>query len=398
MEVAQRGNFAVVLTGGLLHLTVKQMHANTRNKNARASALDLDLDVLNPLYRPVVEEITKSGEDTPIFTTFIENFENLRSALKGKIFCHSQESGSKPRYSFPLYFQLGASEIEFITACATSEIRYQTNRRLRQLSGELRKQRAFLRADDGDEEAKLEIERLLDEVDRTIQTYVADDNHRRAYERMRSYIVGKLLDAMPGAQLIGSAESWLSYRGKMIHLQEAGGDKPCGNLLDSYIQTEGNHLTKAGELADIEILVNRWNLHASGSLLDSSTYDVPHSSLVLSLPPAVDGDYISRAYKKSDLIGKSTLVEKFVGSPYFKSGAIAISVDSGLISLLPVSMEAIQYLGGPPEKRNKNKDKDLGKYFTIQATCTQDIRGSGTFGIRVFQGNRASISISRVLS
>lgn len=368
MELAERMNLAVVLTGGLLHLNVKQMHANTRNKNARASALDLDLDILNPLYRPVAEEIMKSGEDTPIYTTFIENFENVRSALKGKIFCHSQESGSKPRFSFPLYFQLGASEIEFITACATSEIRHQNNKRFRELGGELRKQRAFLRADEDDEDAKREIERLLDEVDRTIQTYVSDDNHRRAYERMRSYIVGKLLDAMPGAQLIGSAESWLSFKGKTLHFKEAGSDKLCGNLLDTYIQTEGNHLTQGGELADIEILVNRWNLHPSGSLLDNSKYNVPHSSLVLSLPPAIDGDYIRRAYKKSDLITKSTPVERFIGSPYFKSGAIAIRINSGLVSLFQFSMEAIQYWGGPLEKRNKNRDKDLWKFFTIGAT------------------------------
>lgn len=382
MEYAERERYAVVFTGGLMHLRVKMSHANTRNRHAHTSAIDLDLEVIDPIYAKRVKEIMRSGDQTPIFTTLLEDLENLLGGFK-KNFYHSDESGGKPRFSVPVYIQLGAGEEELVRMLTHWELRSQTLKARAKVQGKIGQVRADLKLYPGDEDLLEELESLIDELSRTVQTNMSKDNDRRATERVRSYYVGRLLEAMPGAKLLGIGSSYCVYRGKAIHFQEFGGDLPSGNHLDAYIKRRANHKTKSSGLADIETVINRYSTHHSHSLISDGHFSEPRVVHALTLAPAFDGDYVRKKFAEAGLIGSgATTIERLVGDTLFQPAATVISVPEGLVQLATHTVPAIQYLGGPQKVRDKLKLTDVDKYVNIGSTS--DLHSGQAWEFHVF--------------
>jgi hypothetical protein len=382
MEYAERERYAVVFTGGLMHLRVKMSHANTRNRHAHTSAIDLDLEVIDPIYAERVKEIMKSGDQTPIYTTLLEDLENLLGGFK-KNFYHSDESGGEARFSVPVYLQLGAGEEELVRMLTHWELRSQTLKARAKVQGKIGQVRADLKAYPGNGDLLKELESLLDELGRTVQTNMSKDNDRRATERVRSYYVGRLLEAIPGAKLLGIGSSYCLYRGKVIHFQEFGGDLPSGNHLDGYIKRRANHKTKSSGLADIETVVNRYSTHHSHSLISDGHFSEPRVVHALALAPAFDGDYVKKKFAVAGLIGSgATTIERLVGDTLFQPAATVICVPEGLVQFATHTVSAVQYLGGPEKVRNKVKLPDIDKYVNIGSTS--DLHSGQAWEFHVF--------------
>jgi len=371
MEFAEREHLAVVLTGGLFHLNTQQVNANTRNVKAMTSEIDIDLDVLDPLYRATAREIIESGKDTVIFVTFKESFETLLAGVK-KIFFKSEQEGGGPRFStVPTFLHLDASLIELIRALTTWEIRSEARLRLFQITQAKRKAMHVNQQDPDNETVADEFKRAVEEVCRSVLSNVAESIHKRAYFRMRSYILGRILDAIPGVQLIGSQESFISYRGKTMLIKDAGDDTRKKNLLNEYITGEGNEQTLEGEMADAIILVNRFTTHLDATQINRTYLGRAKYSIAMTLPPAIDTERVRAKFKDRDLRAKKqTPIQRFVADPLLQPGIIVLQQISQLLLLKSFQIPAIQYLGGPLARRTANKtvEKYLLKAVTVMMT------------------------------
>jgi hypothetical protein len=368
MEYAERERFAVVFTGGLMHLRVKMSHANTRNRHAHTSAIDLDLEVIDPMYAERAKQIMESGNQTPIYTTLLEDLENLLGGFK-KTFYHSEESGGKPRYTVPVFFQLGAGEEELVRMLTHWELRSQTLKAQKELQRDIAMVRAEMKHDPINPDLEEELQILLRELSRTVQTNISKDNDRRATERVRSYFVNRLIEALPGAMLLGIGNSYCRYRGKTIHFAEFGGETPTGNHLDGYIKRRANHKTKLNGLADVVAVVNRWTTHHSHSLIADGKFSEPRVVHAVTLAPAFDGEFVKNKFALAGLLGSgATTVEKLVGDQLFQPSVLLLNTMEGLVQFSSHTIRAVQHLGGPEKLRDKQKLRDGSKYVNIGST------------------------------
>jgi len=364
MEIAEREGLAVFLTGGLMHLRLKQAHGNSRNFEARTSAMDLDLDVMDPNYKRSVLKMMNSSDDVAkvVYTTLLENFENLRAALR-KIFSHTRQSGGGPRYTVPIYLQLGAPEELLITIGAYYELRIETFHRRALLQKRIQEAQARLNTA-WTQEKQNEYEMLVAELSRTVLTNVHDRYHIDAYEKVRSYVVAQLQDAIPGVHVIGSMHSFVQFQDQVIELKHVGNDALSLALIDDYIQSEGNNATRTETLADFVVLCNRYNPHVGETFIDNTRFNEKKSVPVLLLPVAIDGEYIKKKFKERGLSGGQTKIQKLVGHDRFLPQVVVLSRKEQNWMFDLYGIPSIQYLGGPlKDKATWKRRKGDRKYF-----------------------------------
>ena len=377
LEVAERENMRVLITGGLFHMRLKQAHGNTQNYRARTSSMDVDMEIFPADYRETVEKGIKEGDgDFPIFISLFQRVENLRYGIK-KNFCHSAESGGKPRFTVPIYYVPGMMEELLITLGAYHEIRHLVLKRRAELGSELREFNALLRplqkeleriirgdVAEGEvhfdklEEQMNAIEEKLEskrrELSNTIITNTHDQDNIHAYEKVRSWILAKLQDAMPGVTIAGYVSGFVKYKDAVIEIAPVGGEVPSVTLLDKYIQAAGTDKTRFGNLPDAILLANQLSPHAAMTYITemkveggkTKKRDVP----VMMPPAAIDGDYIGRKFKERGLYGGQTRVQQMVGHPLFQPGVVVLDRVSENWTYAFYSIPAIQHLGGPLEK------------------------------------------------
>ncbi len=367
MEVASRGKYAVVICGGLLHLDVRQASAATANSIARMSSLDIDPQVFPMAYRRRVESLMKDEPDTPIFTTFAEDLENLLSGIK-KVFRDTSKSGVTPRFSTPIYLMLTSGERELIDRCAHYEIRYNVLREVKRLNDERARKNALIKADPENRDFKDQLAAIDDQIARTLQTYVSKDNRRRAYKRLHDYIVQKLLDAIPGALYVGSGQAVFGHKKKTWRVSEAGWDKRSAKLLDSEMRNHLQKLTLSGELADVEILANRWSLYGAVTLLNDTCADKPRFVYVCTPPPTCDVQHVRAHLEREAMLEKRTPVEQFFRESLLEPGMFALSLREGLVRVSSYRISTLRYLGGMLSARRKEIESIREKYFTIMLT------------------------------
>lgn len=394
LEVAAREGMTALFTGGLFHMRLKQASGNTQNYRARTSSMDLDLDIFPPDYRETVEKgMKEGGGDFPIFISLAQRFENLRYGLK-KNFCHSAESGGKPRFpSVPMYFALGMMEELLITIAAYHEVRHRVLKRQAELGSEMRELNALWRPLQKDMErvimgdivegeahfGKLEeqmntIEDKLEskrrERSNTIITNTHDQDHIHAYEKVRSWLIAKLQDAMPGVTIVGYASSFVKYKDAVIEIAPVGGEAPSVTTIDKYIQSAGTDKTRFGNLPDAILLANQMSPHTAMTFITEMKLeggktrkrDVP----IVMLPATIDGDYVSRKFKERGLFGGQTRAQQMVNHPLFQPGVVVLDRVSETWTFALYSIPAIQHLGGPLEKGETwQKRKGSEKYVNL---------------------------------
>lgn len=367
MEVANRANHAVVICGGLLHLDVRQASAATANRIARMSSLDIDPAVFPPAYRRRVEELMKDEPNTPIFTTFAEDLENLLSGVK-KVFRDTGKSGVVPRFGVPIYLMLTSGERELIDRCAHYEIRYNVLREMKHLNDERARLKGLIKADHENIEFKDQLGAIDDQIARTLQTYVSKDNRRRACKRLHDFIVQKMLDAIPGAHYVGSGQVVFSHKGKTWRVSEGGWDKRSSKLLDHEMRGHLNSLTLTGGLADVEIITNRWTLFGAMTLLNDTNADKPRFVHVFTPPPTFDVAHVRAHMEREGMFEKRTQMEQFFWETLLEPGMFALSDREGLIRVSSYKISAVQYQGGMLSARRKEVEAIREKYFTIMLT------------------------------
>lgn len=395
LEVAERDKMTVLFTGGLLHMRLKQAHGNTQNYRARTSAMDIDMEIFPVDYRETVKKGIENGEgDFPIFVSLFEGLETLLLGVK-KLFQHSAESGGGARFTVPIYYVPGAMEELLITIGAYHEIRYRVFQRRGEIGSDLRELNALLRpikkgleqlisgelpeADFHDKlttlekqmstiDAKLESKRR--ELSKTIITNTHDQDNIRAYEKVRSWILAKLEDAMPGVKIAGYVSSFVKYKDAVIEVAPVGGETVSTGLSDQYIQSVGTDRTRYGTLPDAILLANQYSPHLAYTYITemksqggkTRTRDVP----VMMLPTAIDGAYVRRKFRERSLFGRQTKVQQMVGHKTFKSGVIVLDRVSGNWTVACYEIAAIQHLGGPLAKGETwEKRKGSGEYVNI---------------------------------
>jgi hypothetical protein len=393
LEVAEREGYAVLITGGLFHMRLKQASGNTQNYRARTSAMDLDMEIFPPDYREVVEEGIKSGTgDFPIFMNLFEGFENLRSGVK-KIF----ESGRDKPFSMPMHYVPGMMEELLITIGAYHEIRARVLKRQNELGSELRELNAlakplrkavdaFLNDEEntGKKQAVIDIDEVLKRLDqlkervesklreksKTIITNSLDQDNINAYEKVRSWVLTKLEDAMPGVKIVGFVSTHLKYKDAVIEIAPVGGESVSLASLDRYIQTVGNDRTRHETLPDAIILANQYNPHFAMTYIAESKYvnakQVRRNVPVMLLPAAIDGDYVARKFKDRGLYGTQTKIQQMVNHSLFQSGVVVLDRVSGTWTGALYSVDALRHLGGPLEKgQSYSSLKGKEEYYNI---------------------------------
>ena len=395
LEVAERESMTVLFTGGLFHMRLKQAHSNTQNYRARTSAMDIDMEIFPADYSETVKAGIENGEgDFPVFVSLFEGFETLRSGVK-KLFRHSAESGEGPRFSTPMYYVPGAMEELLIAIGAYHEIRYHVFRRRGELGSDLRELNALIRPLQKELEklisggyaesnfraklVKLEeqmnalegkIESKRRELSKTIITNTHDLDQIHAYEKVRSWILAKLEDAMPGVKIAGYISGFVKYKDAVIEVAPVGGETPSVTLLDRYIQTDGTDRTRFGNLPDAILLANQCNPHFAYTYITemkseggrTRKRDVP----VMILPASIDGKYVERKFKERGLYGGQTKVQQMIGHPLFKPGVVVLDRVSGNWTCALYEIATLQYLGGPLEKGETwKKRKGSDAYVNI---------------------------------
>lgn len=394
-EIAERERMTVLLTGGLLHMRLKQASGNTQNYRARTSAMDIDMEIFPVDYRETVKSGIENGDgDFPIFVTTFEGLETLLSGVK-KLFRHSAESGEGPRYTIPMYYIPGAMEELLIAIGAYREIHYRVFQRRHELGSDTRELNALMRpmqkaleklvssdvpegalrgqlqkleAQMNGVEEKLESKRR--ELSKTIITNTHDQDNIRAYEKVRSWILAKLEDAMPGVKIAGYVSGFVQYKDAVIEVAPVGSETVSVGLLDKYIQATGTDRTRYGNLPDAILLANQYSPHfaytyiaekqsVSGKTINR---DVP----VMILPTSIDGEYVARKFKERGLFGGQTKVQQMVGHPLFKPGVVVLDRVSGTWTCACYEIAALQHLGGPLEKGETwQKRKGSGEHVNI---------------------------------
>lgn len=367
MEVAERTNHAVVIAGGLLHLDVRQASAATANRIARMSALDIDPAVFPTAYKKRVELIMKDEPDTPIFTTFAEDLENLLSGIR-KVFQDTSKKGAVPRFTVPLFLMLTSGERDLIDRCAHYEIRYNVLREAKRLNDERARLSALMRADPENESFKESLEAIDDEIKRTLQTYVSKDNRRRAYDRLYNYIVQELLSAIPGSRFVGMNQVTFFHKGKTWRISEAGRDKKSAKLLDHEMRNHLNGLTLTGGLADVEIIVNRWSLYGAMSLLNDTKAEQKRFVQVVVPPPTCDVAHVRAHMLREGLFENRTQAERFFNESLLEPGMFTLSSREGLVRVGCYKIAALQYQGGMLASRRKEIEARREQYFTFMLT------------------------------
>lgn len=395
LEVAQRDNMTVLFTGGLFHMRLKQAHGNTQNYRARTSAMDVDMEIFPADYRETVQEGIKNGDgDFPIFVNLFEGLETLLLGVK-KFFCHSAENGGGQRFNTPMYYVPGMMEELLITIGTYHEIRYRVFQRRHELGSDLRELNALMRPIQkglekiisGDlPEGKLrgsveKLDQQLDGIDarleskrrelsKTIITNTHDQDHIRAYEKVRSWILAKLENAMPGVKIVGFVSGFVKYKDAVIEVAPVGGETVSVGLLDKYIQTAGTDRTRYGNLPDAFLLANQHNPHFTYTYIaemkseggKTKRRDVP----IMMLPPAIDGEYVRRKFKERNLYGGQTKVQQMVGHSLFQPGIVVLDRVSGNWTGACYDITAIQHLGGPLAKGETwKKRKGSEEYVNI---------------------------------
>ena len=396
LEFAERERMTVLFTGGLFHMRLKQAHGNTQNYRARTSSMDIDMEIFPVDYRETVKKGIEDGEgDFPIFVSLFEGLETLLSGVK-KIFRHSAEGGGGARFTTPMYYVPGAMEEMLITIGAYHEIRYRVFQRRGELGSDLRELNALIRplqkeleklikgeVSEGGFRAKLEkleeqmnaIEKKLEakrrELSKTIITNTHDQDNIHAYEKVRSFILAKLEDAMPGVKIAGYVSGFVKYKDVVIEVAPVGGETVSVGLSDKYIQSAGTDRTRYGTLPDAILLANQYSPHFAYTYITqvksenkkTMRLDVP----VMILPTSIDGEYVGRKFKERSLFGGQTKVQQMVGHPLFKPGIVVLDRVSGNWTCACYEIAAIQHLGGPLAKgetwaKRKGSEKYLNGF------------------------------------
>ncbi|MDO8521310.1 MAG: hypothetical protein Q7S52_04295, partial [bacterium] len=391
LETAERENMTVLFTGGLLHMRLKHAHGNTQNYRARTSAMDLDMEIFPVDYRETVKSEIENGDgDFPIFVSLFEALETLLSGVK-KIW----ETGREKPFAMPTYFCTGMMEELLITIGAYHEVRYRVFQRRHELGSDLKEFNALIRPLQRELEklikgevnetgfrAKFEmlekqmnalegkLESKRRELSKTIITNTHDQDNIRAYEKVRSWILAKLENAMPGVKIVGYVSSFVKYKDAVIEIAPVGGETVSVGLSDKYIKTVGTDRTRYGTLPDAILLANQYSPHFAYTYITekkseggkTKTRDVP----VMILPTSIDGDYVERKFKERSLFGGQTKVQQMVGHPLFKPGIVVLDRVSGNWTWACYEIAAIQHLGGPLEKGETwKKRKGSDEYVNI---------------------------------
>lgn len=368
MEIAEKeGVDAVFLTGGLMHLPLKQAHGNTANHRGALIEMDIDLAILDPAYRKTIERRLAEHPDKEVMIYQIarESFANILAGYR-KIFQH--EDGS-PRFTIPVYIVFGPLEEDLIEAGANAEVRYKTHREQLRVRAEIAQLKKQVKVRDlehlQEQELRDRITALESEQTRIRKTNAHPHLERIFRAQMTNYLTEMYEEAIPGAQVIGIGNSWVQMNDQIIEIRPARGNEDTPALVDGFIRSEGNHRTQSGSNPHLYILASAGATYGAGTFIDATLYTERQYIPVVAPPVLIDIGYIKRAFARRGIVAKKSPIERLVRNAAFQPGCIRLTYASGVWTNTTSSIKAILNQGGPKEKKKGRPKKEGISYINL---------------------------------
>lgn len=339
-EAERRGDKAVFLTGGLMHLDTRKAQGLLTTHRARYSGYEFNADAVDPSYK---EEAGRIRKDLPVdelsYETLRERFLNLLSGFY-KIALRPDDS---PQFSGNVYIIFGPSEEELIESAAYNHVRYLTLRKQREVSGELFVAGRALKSaqiEDADPELIEELEGRVQALEgqkaRTIITNVSPEDHKRFAKKLTSYLVQKYEEAIPGARVIGLGTTFVKMGDEVIEVHQASSQSATSTLLNNFVKNEATARTLSGTLPDVVLLCGPHTTNFSWAVVERAEDGTRKSSQVWQLPVTIDKPFVREQTR--DIMRHSSPMERMLNSKMFEPGVVRLLHNNGMwnVDLYPI--------------------------------------------------------------
>lgn len=347
---------AVLFTGGLMWLDVSKAQGFLTTHRALFSGLDFDPDVLDPDYREKAKAIRR--RESPNAITFSTLRERVKNVLGGYRKVTTDPDTGKPLFSGKIYLCFGRPEEQLIESSAHDHIRYISILMRSRLEADRKAVQATLRyelEESGGRETKSitqlrkEIEALIREEKRMVQTNVDAVDRRRFVHIIRSLLISWYQEVIPNAQFITQGSTVLSIGGKLISVSQVEAEASSEQLIDGAMRGASTQAL-SGRLPDLVLLAGAYNVDAREGIIERVVGKERKTTRVWTLPVAIDRTYLLKA--RPELIREASPIEQLLGNDSFEPGVFRLGCVNGIWDCASLSPD-IFYPGKPgrPEGR-----------------------------------------------
>ncbi len=340
-EAERNHDDAIIISGALLWVDAKKSSGFLTTHRALYSGLDFDPSVLPKAYRKKAVEIRKTNP--PDMVCFAKLRERVLNAMGGwsKV---THQKGGQPIYSGKIYFSFGYQEEEIINSAAHAEILYITTK----MRNEVMRERQLLEAllvskmargestREERDELRVQIEELLEEEKRMIQSNVDPNDRKRFVDSIRAVLISWLKEAIPNSEFLSQGSVVCQIGKRTVEIIQSPENNPISSSLDGYMKVGGQRSLE-NKLPDMALVAAPCNIDARWGVLekmDGVERGVTHA---WQLPVAIDRNYLRKA--RPEMIRKASPIEKLVRDTNFEPGAFRLGYANGIWvpEVLPIS-------------------------------------------------------------
>lgn len=325
---------AILFTGGLMWLDVSKAQGFLTTHRALFSGLDFDPDVLDPDYQKKAKEVRR--RESPNAITFSTLRERVKNVLGGYRKVTTDPDTGKPLFSGKIYICFGRPEEQVIESSAHDHIRYVSILMRSRLEADRKALQATLRyelLESGGVETKSilklrkEIEALIREEKRMVQTNVDAVDRRRFVNIIRSLLISWYQEVIPNAHFITQGSTVLSIGGKIVSVAQVEAEASSEQLIDGAMRGASTQAL-SGKLPDLVLLAGAYNVDAREGIVERVVGKERKTTRVWTLPVAIDKTYLLRA--RPELIREASPIERLLGNDSFEPGVFRLGCVNGI--------------------------------------------------------------------
>lgn len=321
---------------------------------ARMAGLNINLDILDPDYRPHAEWILRSKpDDELIFETPIERVANVFSGL----FKVMTRPDKKPEFSGKIVMVLGYMDELLINTLVYDAVNYLRIRKQNLLKQEIRslerqRDRALERGLMLEyQSAEKEIAKLAKEHTRSITTAVAAQEVNRFAPKLRSLFLKMLQEIVPNVEIIGLGSTHLQVNDKpSIAIHIPSDIRVTDSVLGNFAARKAGPKIMRKDIAQTTVICHPYSLQARDTVREADHDGKRDSVQIFAAPTLIDDEYLRKELKHTIRVVHP--VQKLVWHDQFKPGSLVFRYQGDIVTqdfwpvTRPLSAASIKKRGG----------------------------------------------------
>jgi hypothetical protein len=342
-EAAALGADAVVVTN-IFDIETGRSATPLATYKSRVRGTNIKLEVIAKDYQDEARRILRDKpEDELIYLLPDEIFVDLLSGLH-KV---AVRPDNTPEFPGKVIVVLGWREEQIIKDVAHSHLRYLTILKWHKLGLQIKlaqQETTRLEKADGSDsttykKAEAEVQRLLAQQSRSIVSNISKEDDRRHANKMLSFVVRKIEEALPESKVIGLGTSYARFGRQVIEINVPSHLQVTDSLLERFVRRTGPKILREA-MAPMTVICHPYALSYRSTIREVDRDGIRGSAQICVAPIVVDDKFLRESI--GGMVRIVHPIERAIMNEQFRPGALLLVHHHGNIDVneLPISMKS----------------------------------------------------------